>query len=201
MKKTLFVLFAAVMLIAGVAEARGKKPVVAPGTYKEWGDDIDEIEIVKTFHMPDYDAVAVVPFDTSATKAPEMTEEVKTVLAGYSETLTEALRDELKAKAKVEHVQSAPKTARTLIVRGTVDEIEPGSRAKRYIGGFGAGSAANKVHGEIVDAKTGEVLARFTQARRSGGSFKFAGGNDVAVMRDSVHAVGKDIAHILDAFE
>ena len=200
MKKTWIVLFAAVTLIAGVAEARGKKPVVEPGKYKEWGEDIDEIEIVKTFHVADYDTIAVVPFDTSSTKAPEMTEEVKTVLAGYSDTLTEALRDELKAKAKVESTKSTPKTAKTLIVRGTVDEIEPGSRAKRYIGGFGAGSAANKVHGEIVDAKSGEVLVRFTQARRSGGSFKFAGGNDVTVMRDSVHAVGKDVAHILDAF-
>ena len=54
--------------------------------------------------------------------------------------------------------------------------------------------------GEIVDAKSGDVLIRFTQERRSGGTFKFGGGNDMDVMRDSIHAEGQDIAHILDSF-
>ena len=90
--------------------------------------------------------------------------------------------------------------AKTLIVRGKVEDLTPGSRAKRYLAGFGAGAAGTKFSGEIVDAKSGEVLARFTQERRSGGTFKFAGGNDMDVMRDAIHASGKDIAHILDAF-
>ena len=53
---------------------------------------------------------------------------------------------------------------------------------------------------DIVDAKSGKVLAHVTQERRSGGTFKGGGGNDLDVMRDAVHAVAKDIAHVLDAF-
>jgi hypothetical protein len=187
------------------ADARGKKSAsTEPGSYKDWGPDIDEIEIKRTFHISDYKTIVVVPFDTSKTDLPDSKEKsydaVKNVLAGFSGTLTEALRDELKADAKVEHQSKAPKGAKTLIVRGSVKDIDPGSRAKRYLGGFGAGGAQTKISGEIVDASSGAVLVRFTQERRSGGTMKFAGGNDVQVMRDSIHAVGEDIAHILDSF-
>jgi len=53
---------------------------------------------------------------------------------------------------------------------------------------------------DIVDAATGEVLARVTQARRSAGTWKPVGGSDLEVMRDAIHATGKDVAHVLDAF-
>jgi hypothetical protein len=198
-------LLLATIVVAPSLLARGaKKGETAPGTYKNWGPDIDQVEVLTTFKGGDYDTIAVLPFDTTKTPLPDSKEKsygaIKQVLDGYSDTLTEALRDELKGKMKVEKVHSAPKSAKTLILRGTVDQIEPGSRAKRYIGGFGAGSSANKVTAELVDAKSGALLLRFTQARRSGGTFKVAGGSDVQVMRDSIHAIGEDIAHILDQF-
>jgi Domain of unknown function (DUF4410) len=202
--RKLLVLALAIVTIAPLAQARGGKAPTQPGTYKAWGPDIDEIEIVKPFKAGDYTTIAILPFDTSKTPLPDASEKsynsVKTVVEGYTETLAEALRDALQGKKKVEIVKSAPKSGGTLILRGSVLEVEPGSRAKRYLGGFGAGSAANKMTGELVDAKTGEVLVRFTQARRSGGTFKVAGGNDVQVMRDSIHATGQDVAHILEQF-
>jgi len=192
-------------MLAPLALARGNdKPSTAPGTYKEWGPDIDRIEIVKTFRLSDYDRVVVLPFDISATPLPKESEKsypsVKSVVDSYTESFTEALRDEVKGKVKVESVPSAPKSARTLILRGTVEDVSPGSRAKRYLVGYGAGAAGSRMSGELVDAKTGEVLVRFTQERRSGGTWKVAGGSDVQVMRDSVHATGQDIAHLLEQF-
>ncbi|MEA2569679.1 MAG: hypothetical protein QOI24_1680 [Acidobacteriota bacterium] len=186
-------------------EARGRKSAsTQPGTYKEWGPDIDEITIKKTFKIADYNTIVVTPFDTSKTTKPGKDEDsdqvVKNVLDGFSGTLSEAMRDELKASAKVEQHSKAPKASRTLIVRGTVEEIDPGSRAARYWGGFGAGGAQTRISGEIVDASTGAVLVKFEQSRRSGGVTKFGGGNDKQVMRDSIHALGEDIAHMLDAF-
>jgi hypothetical protein len=205
--KTRGVLLSILVLLVVVPglHARGKKTVpTAPGTYKEWGPDIDEIEIVKTFKMSDYDKVAVQSFDTKATPLPDKSEKsydtIKSVLDSYAYTLVEGMKPELKAKAAVEKVDRAPKTSKTLIVRGKVEDLSPGSRAKRYFGGFGAGSAGTKLSGEIVDARSGNVLARFTQERRSGGTFKVGGGKDADVMRDSIHAAGKDIAHILDQF-
>jgi hypothetical protein len=190
--------------VAPALHARGKKAAsTEPGTYKEWGPDIDEIRIFKSFKIKDYDRVVVLPFDTSATPLPDKDDNsyaaAKTVLAGYSDTLAEALRPELKAPAKVETADKAPKTSRTLIIRGKVDEMNPGSRAARMFAGYGAGAAGSKVTAEIVDAKTGEVLVKFTQEHRSGGSFRSRNSYE-GVMRDSIHATGQDIAHILDAF-
>ncbi len=191
--------------VASAAFARGSKPApTAPGTYKQWGQDIDSIEIIKTFKMPDYDHIVVQPFDTSSAPLPDKSDKsydtIKSVLESYTATLVEALRPELKAKVDVTQSDKWTKAAKTLIIRGKVEDLSPGSRAKRYLGGFGAGAAGTKLSGEIVDAKSGTVLARFSQERRSGGTFKVAGGKDMDVMRDSIHAAGKDVAHILDAF-
>lgn len=198
-------LFLVLSFLAVAAFARDKQAVTAPGTYKEWGPDIDQVEIIKTFSMADYENVVVLPFDTSKTPMPDKDdktyEPVKDALSSYTETLVEALRDELKAHAKVKMQDTPPKSPRTLIVRGTVEAINPGSRAKRMLVGYGAGATGNKISGEIVDAKTDTVLVRFTQERRSGGTFKFAGGSSKTVMRDSIHAMGQDIAHILDVFK
>jgi hypothetical protein len=203
MKKSLAVALIALALAPSLL-ARTKPTPTAPGKYKEWGRDIDEIEIVKPLKLSDYDKIVVVPFDTSAAPLPDKSEKsynsIKSVLAGYSLTLAEALRKELKAKVDVDTADKAPKSAKTLIIRGTVVDLSPGSRAKRYLAGYGAGAAGTKLTGEIVDAKSGDVLIRFTQERRSGGTFKFGGGNDMDVMRDSIHAEGQDIAHILDSF-
>ena len=192
-------------LVALPAFARGKDAITKPGTYKEWGEDIDQIEILKTFKMADYDHIVVQTFDTSASPLPDKSEKsynsIKAVLDGYTLTLIESLRPELKAKADVAQSDKATKDAKTLILRGKVEDLSPGSRAKRYLGGFGAGAAGTKLSGEIVDAKSGAVLARFTQERRSGGTFKFAGGSNRTVMRDSIHAMGQDVAHLLDAFK
>jgi hypothetical protein len=53
---------------------------------------------------------------------------------------------------------------------------------------------------ELVDAKRGEVLIRFTQAHRSAGTFKFAGGSDAQVLRDGTRAMGEDTAHVITRF-
>src|SRR5712691_11022895 len=77
--------------------ARGKKAApTAPGTYKEWGPDIDQIEIIKTFKIGDYDKIVVQPFDTSKAPLPDQKEKwygtLKTALAGYTESFTEAFQ-------------------------------------------------------------------------------------------------------------
>ncbi|HEX9502608.1 MAG TPA: DUF4410 domain-containing protein [Thermoanaerobaculia bacterium] len=202
--RRLLVAILALSVVVPALYGRTKPAPTAPGTYKEWGRDIDEIEIKQSFKMSDYDKIVVQPFDTSKAPLPDQKEKwygtLKTALAGYTGYFVEGFQPELKAKVDVTQSTSAPKTARTLIIRGDVEQLDPGSRAGRYFGGFGAGSASTKVAVDIVDAKSGKVLVHVNQARRSGGTFKAGGGNDLDVMRDAVHATAKDIAHVLDAF-
>jgi len=199
------VLCSLVLLIVPGLYARGKKPSpTAPGTYKEWGQDIDQIDINQTFKMSDYDRIVVEPFDTTKAPLPDQKEKwygtMKSALAASTEWFMEAFPKELKAKANVEESSQPGRKAKTLIIRGTIDTMDPGSRAGRYFGGFGAGSASAKVSFDIVDAKSGKVLAHVTQARRSAGTWKGGGGSDLEVMRDSIHAISQDLAHVLDVF-
>src|SRR6266480_5414508 len=118
--KRVLVLCSLVLLIAPGLYARGKKPApTEPGTYKEWGQDIDEIEIKQSFKMADYDRIIIEPFDTSKAPLPDQKEKwygtLKTALAGYTGYFMEAFQPELKAKVDVQQSSSAPKSAKTLI--------------------------------------------------------------------------------------
>lgn len=205
LKRSLLVLSLAALALAPLAEARGRAPQTTPGKYKEWGPDIDSIEIVKTFKAADYDKIVVEPFDTSKAPLPDPKEKwygtQKMMLAGYTQAFVEAFQKELKAKANVDVADKAPKSSHTLVVRGVVEDLDPGTRGGRIFAGYGAGAASTRATVELVDAKSGDVLVRVTQARRSGGSFKWGGGSDLEVMRDSVHALGQDIAHVVDLFQ
>ena len=200
----LAVLCLALLVLAAPAEARRKKSAPAstePGSYKEWGPNIDEIEIVKAFKLADYSKIAVKPLETDDVKLPKEDdntyEPVKKVLASATETFLKGLEEHVETKVSID---GKPGTnAGMLIIRGKVLELDPGSKAARYWAGFGAGAARAKVEGEIVDAKSGSVLARFTQERRSG--VGMMGGDYVKLMNKNLSTIGEDVANLLSVFQ
>jgi hypothetical protein len=123
-------------------------------------------------------------------------EPVKKVLASSAEGFVQGLRGSVEQTVKVS--ERPAKTSDTLIIRGKVVAMDPGSKAARYWAGFGAGAAKAKIEGEIVDAKSGAVLARFTQERRSG--VGAMGGDYQELMQRNLNAIGEDVAAILKAF-
>ena len=103
-RRRAFVTAIALLVLAPTLYARGKKAApTEPGTYNAWGQDIDHIEILKTFKIADYDKIVMQPFDTSATPLPDKSDKsydtIKSVLDTYTSTLIEAMKPELKAKA------------------------------------------------------------------------------------------------------
>lgn len=207
MSRPLFARVAVVCLLALAltvpAEARRKKSQASstePGTYQEWGPNIDEIEILKTFSAGDYKEIVVVPFDTGDVELPKKDdntyEPVKKVLASVTDPFVESLGEH--TGAKVTLAEKPGKGPGTLIIRGKVLEMDPGSKAARYFAGFGAGAARAKISGEIVDAKTKAVLVKFTQERRSG--VGMMGGDYVNLMNRNLRALGEDVANILGVF-
>lgn len=196
---------ASVLLFVAIAIpsfARGKKSpaTTEPGKYQNWGPDIDELEIVKKFHAADYKNIVVQPFNTDDVKLPDKSdntyEPVKKVLASATEGFVQGLRGAVGQKVTL--AEKAPKSSDTLVIRGRVETMNPGSKAARYWGGFGAGAAATKISGEIVDARTNEVLARFTQERRSG--VGAMGGDYQELMQRNLNKIGDDVANIFKAF-
>jgi hypothetical protein len=114
-----------------------------------------------------------------------------------AEALVNALKDEGGFKGANVAGSEAGDAASTLVVEGTFTELDPGSRAKRYFVGFGAGKAAVGVSGTVKDGN-GTLLATFKQRRVA--SMGMAGGDSVKKMTDDCKSIGDDIAKFLSAW-
>ena len=111
--------------------------------------------------------------------------------------LVEAFKSTL-AEGGVLKVAAPPDSAavpeNALVVEGKFLKIDPGSRAKRYWAGFGAGKSGVQVTGSLKDA-SGKVLAEFTHMKHSG--MGLGGGDYVKFLSDDARDVGRDIAMFL----
>jgi len=91
-------------------------------------------------------------------------------------------------------VSEDPAPENSLVVEGRFTMINPGSRAKRYWGGFGAGMSGVAVEGTVLTSD-GRVLAEFQHRRHSG--IGIGGGDYVKFLTDDTRDVGTDIAQFL----
>ena len=87
-----------------------------------------------------------------------------------------------------------PKPANAIIVEGKFVTLDPGSRAKRYFAGFGAGKSSVKVAGAVKDS-TGQTLATFEQRRI--GAMGMGGGDSLGKLMSDSRSIGEDIAKFL----
>jgi len=168
-----------------------------PGEYVDWKGEVDELEILKTFSLSNYQRVVVSDFDSSDTPLPEEDdnsyEPAKEVLSDAVAPFVEGLR-----KESAMTIVTGAGGSGDLVISGRVEEMDPGSRAARYWGGFGAGSARTRLWIEFTDASSGETLLKMRQERRSG--VGVAGGDYVKLMQRNLRAIGKDAALVLGAF-
>jgi len=195
--RTLFVVCVAAVAITAVA---AEKAPTAPGKYKEWGPDIDEVEIIKPFKLTSYTNVVVQPLDVSSTPRlddKDMAEVVEKVLPHATDSFLEGMKKKLPDAALATEKTAG---AGVLIVRGKITVLDPGSRSKRMWIGYGAGAARTAIEGEIVDAKTGEVLLRFTQERRSGIERFGRGSSYEEILKRNLNAIGEDVTNLLKTF-
>jgi curli biogenesis system outer membrane secretion channel CsgG len=193
--------FIAVIVIAAFAAIAATKATTTPGKYTEWGPDIDSIEIVKSFKFSDYASVAVEKLDGTATPKPEdadLNEKFEKVKSSATEPFLEGIKKGLPKAAMADAQASGD---RVLLVRGKIATLDPGSRSKRvFFGIYGAGAARAAITGEIVDARSGEVLIRFTQERRSGIEKFGRGSSYEEIMKRNLTALGEDVTNILKVF-
>lgn len=190
----------ALALVAAASFGGAKKTPTAPGTYEGWGPDIDRIEIVKSFRLGDYTTLTVTPLDTTST-AKVGDADLAAKMAAVLGNATVPFLDGLKKATRLTVADVQPDGGRrTLLVRGKVTVMDPGSRSKRIFVGYGAGAARTEVQGEIVDAATGDVLVRFTQERRSGIETFGRGSSYEEIMKRNLTAIGEDVANLLKEF-
>ena len=192
------------LLVAGLSIPAGAagKASTAPGKYTSWGEDeVDEIEVVTAFKFADYTGVSVAPLDTS--KAPpgegKEAKNVQEAIAGVDASFLEGVIKGVSSHSKVA-VQRGEGSGHALLIKGTVIELNPGSKGARMGVGFGAGAARAKLTGEVVEADSGKVLLRFTHEKRAGSGMGFGGGNSRKLMLKSAEHVGEDLGKVFKAF-
>jgi hypothetical protein len=110
--------------------------------------------------------------------------------------LAERLASDLEESGVFKYVrisdEESPEDA--LIIGGEILKIEPGSKAARFWGGFGAGKSGIQVAGTLTNTQ-GETLAEFKHMRHSG--IGVGGGDYVKFLSDDVRDVGSDVAKFL----
>jgi hypothetical protein len=84
--------------------------------------------------------------------------------------------------------------AGAIVVEGKFVTLDPGSRAKRYFAGFGAGKSSVEVAGVVKDS-TGKTLAAFEQRRV--GAMGMGGGDSLGKLMADSRSIGEDIAKFL----
>lgn len=168
---------------------------------------LDHIELfVDALEAPTRASVIVRPFDASAADLGTggksgkdvRQQEAKTMQSQGPGVLADSMVANLLKSGVFKEVSvggpAAPLPPGTLLVEGKFVAIDPGSRAKRYFAGFGAGKSAVEVSGSVVDAQ-GQVLARFRQRRI--GAMGLGGGDSLGKLMSDTRSIGGDIAKFL----
>lgn len=168
---------------------------------------LDRIELhVRELKEPQRLTLDIVPFDaakanlgTGASDGKDARQqEAKTVQNDGPRLLSENVVTALKGSPfKTVQIVGADRTTPAedrLVLEGRFVEIDPGSRAKRYFVGFGAGKSSVKVVGTVKDGN-GRLLASFEQRRV--GAVGVGGGDSLGKMMSDTKSIGQDIGKFL----
>ncbi len=180
------------------------------------GDEVDrEIErgLLSWVHLrsepPGADAVIVVrSFDAGEADLgtgaeggkPKHVAAAKKMQEDAPGVLAEQMVEQLKALAYFAevHLDSGDASAGSpLVLEGRFTILNPGSKAKRYFAGFGAGREVLEIQGVLKDA-SGTVLAEFRQKRIS--VMGVFGGDYQKKMAAGMKRFGNDVATFLHAW-
>lgn len=177
----------------------------APVTTIEDGA-LDRIELhVAALDKPGQLVVVLKPFDASAADLGTGGKDGKEARQQEAQTMQRE-GPKVLAERFVATLQSGPfKAVQTLkagdpvpdgaiVVEGRFVTMDPGSRAKRYFAGFGAGKSSVAVAGSVKDA-SGRTLALFEQRRV--GAMGMGGGDSLGKLMSDSRSIGEDVATFL----
>jgi hypothetical protein len=166
------------------------------------GGFVDELKLFVA-KLPETKVVVMKPF--SATDADITEGDKKDETRAMQPLAPGVLSDEFIARLKSMGpftdvsllAEGATPPADAIVVEGKFKEMDPGSRAKRYFVGYGAGKSGVMVEGTIKKSD-GTLLATFNQRRV--GVMGVAGGDSMEKLRSDTKAIGEDMAKLLNAW-
>ena len=185
-------------LVAGAAAA--SKGTTAPGTYHNWGGELNEVTIFQPFSLDTYNDIAVESFDVAGITLPNPNdntyEAVRSALGSMKPAFIQGFQKNLRQKPAAANM--APARGETLVIRARLTKVDPGSQATRFWARGLSGSVKIEMMGEVVDARSRKTLIRFRQERRAG--FGAFGGGFGELFAKTARQIGGDVADLLNAF-
>jgi hypothetical protein len=162
MKKVLMFLMVAMLALPGISMAKLKAP-----------DVLDTEKIVTDESLSKYKTVGVRLFSLDDVEYDNVDEEEMAKMKRFQkecqEKLAKAINNDLEDhNVKAIILDEDGKGKADLIIDGKITKINLGSAVGRMVWGMGAGQAGLSVEGRLIDAKTGEDLAKFEHENSSG---------------------------------
>lgn len=169
---------------------------------------LDKIQLFSaTLDKPSELTIVIKPFDASGANLgtggkdgkEARQKEAKTMQTDGPKMLAERLAATLNESKAFKQVRIAAGgddavPAGGVVIEGKFVTLDPGSRAKRYFAGFGAGKSSVEVAGGVKDA-TGRTLATFEQRRV--GAMGVGGGDSLDKLTSDARDIGEDIGKFL----
>lgn len=199
MKRTILALLFAAALVATLAA-----PVLAADTLPKPGN-FDEEEILTSEHLARYDTVVVKDFTTKGADIVNMdAEEQKNLEAAKAKivrALTESTVENLKKDGKFKTVLSNAKASgNAIVLEGKFYQFNGGIGAAKFFLGWMApksGKTNIGIEAQLVDAKSGKVLARFKDIRSGGEGATLGSGHMARAFEIQAKDEGEEIADFI----
>lgn len=190
-----------VLMLGSLTDASAaSNGTTAPGTYRNWAGDLDEVTIIQPFRLDAYNDIAVESFDAAGVALPNPNENtyeaVRSAIGSIKPAFIQGLLQNLRRKPGGANMPRGK--GETLVIRARLLKVDPGSQAARYFIKFGAGAVKIEMLGEVIDARSRKTLIRFRQERRSG--VGVLGGAYGELFARTARQIGGDVAELLNAF-
>ena len=197
------VVLATALLVAGCLGAMAKpaeNPAGAGGLTPVSEDpDAGLVGVAGGFELKRYPVILVDRFTVPASLVKD--DEDKKYAALFPVALQSELVTRLRATGLFDRVvnlgetQVTPGEQPALRLEGTITKLDPGSRALRYMVGFGAGAAKVQAETRLVDVQTGKVVVATADRREA--HFGIFGGDTEDHMREALSDMARDYAKFM----
>ncbi len=184
----------------GAMQTTAKEPVGVSGLKPTQEDrNAGLVGISSGFELKSYQVMAVDRF--AVTESELNDEEDKRLAAAMPTFFQSELVRHLRATGLFGKVVNLGETEfrlgseRALRLEGTIARLAPGSRALRYLVGFGAGRSKAQVEMRFVDAQSGQVV--MVTADRRVAAYGFFGGDSEDHLKESFGDMARDLATFL----
>ena len=184
----------------GAMQTQAHEPV-GTATLKPTQEDKDAglVGLASGFNLKDYQVVVVRQFKVTE---PELNDEEDRKLAAemppfFQAELVRRLRESgLFAKViNASEREYAPGSEKALVLEGEITRLAPGSRALRYLVGFGAGRTKAQTEMHFVDPQAGSVV--LVTADRRAAAYGVFGGDSRDHLRESFDDMARDLGKFL----